>query len=95
MGAGKSKVSNDAKQSVQQQSQQRPFKSSAMSGKEGMSMKDSHRFSLKIDASDSTVSIKTLTFRHVMKDPMGREYFMKFLKLEHAEENLIFFEVRK
>lgn len=53
----------------------------------------SHKNSLKLDTSDANVSIKTLTFRHVMHDPVGREYFMKFLKKEHAEENLTFFEV--
>jgi hypothetical protein len=62
-----------------------------MSTKAGMSMKDSHRFSLHLVA-DGSVSIKTLTFRHVMKDPLGREYFMKFLRTEHAEENLVFFD---
>lgn len=38
-------------------------------------------------------SIKTLTFKHVMNDKLGREYFMKFLETEHAEENMAFFEV--
>lgn len=50
-----------------------------------------HKNSLRLVATDNE-SLKTLTFKHVMKDPMGREYFMKFLKLEHAEENLLFFE---
>lgn len=53
----------------------------------------SHKNSLKLDASDPNVSLKTLTFRHVMKDPIGREFFMKFLKTEHAEENMLFYEV--
>lgn len=55
--------------------------------------KSSHKNSLRLDTTDSNVSLKTLTFRHVMHDPLGREYFMKFLKKEHAEENLAFFEV--
>lgn len=48
--------------------------------------------SLKIGGLDSNVSIKTLTFKHVMSDSLGREYFMQFLKIEHAEENLTFFQ---
>lgn len=80
MGGFNSKVANDGK-SVHRSAR----------GNIG-SAKDSHRFSLRLDVGDSGVSIKTLTFRHVMKEPLGREYFMIFLKLEHAEENLIFFE---
>ena len=38
--------------------------------------------------------IKPLTFKEVMEDKEGRAYFMKFLQGEHAEENLVFFEVR-
>lgn len=87
MGCSNSRVANDLNKG------QRPM--SSMSAKNGMSSKDSHRFSLNLKASDEdgAVSIKTLTFRHVMKDPLGREFFMVFLKMEHAEENLIFFEV--
>lgn len=33
------------------------------------------------------------TFKEIMDCKVGRIYFMKFLQLEHAEENLIFFEV--
>lgn len=58
------------------------------------SSRSSHKNSLLLDVnSDPNASIKTLTFRHVMQDPLGRTYFMMFLKKEHAEENLIFFEV--
>lgn len=93
MGGFNSKVANDRNQSKNPQ-QARPINGGrSVKGNVG-SVKDSHRFSLKLDAGDTGVSIKTLTFRHVMKDPLGREYFMIFLKLEHAEENLIFFEVR-
>lgn len=88
MGGFNSKVSNDAKTTKTVQ-QAKPLKS--IKGNIG-SVKDSAKFSLRLDPGDSGVSIKTLTFRHVMKDPLGREYFMNFLKLEHAEENLIFFE---
>jgi hypothetical protein len=52
----------------------------------------SHKNSLRL-VSDGTLSVKTLTFKHVMADPLGREYFMKFLVVEHAEENLTFFQV--
>lgn len=53
----------------------------------------SHGNSLMLDVnSDPDASLKTLTFRHVMQDPLGRTYFMMFLKKEHAEENLIFYE---
>mmetsp|Transcript_32460 Transcript_32460/g.54734 ORF Transcript_32460/g.54734 Transcript_32460/m.54734 type:complete len:200 (+) Transcript_32460:119-718(+) len=41
---------------------------------------------------DGSASVKTMTFKHVMADKLGREYFMKFLEFEHAEENLIFFQ---
>lgn len=59
------------------------------------SSRSSHKNSLLLDVnSDPNASIKTLTFRHVMQDPLGRTYFMMFLKKEHAEENLIFFEVK-
>jgi hypothetical protein len=54
---------------------------------------NSHLNSLRLDVGDASVSLKTLTFRHVMNDVLGREYFMKFLKMEHAEENLEFYEV--
>lgn len=85
MGCKTSKVNTDISKQMQP--------SHNMSMKNGMSLKDSHRFSLRLDVADGSVSIKTLTFRHVMKDPLGREYFMKFLKTEHAEENLVFFDV--
>jgi hypothetical protein len=58
----------------------------------GRSLQDNH--SLHLEApKDGNTSVKTLTFRHVMQDPLGRMYFMMFLKKEHAEENLIFYEV--
>ncbi|KAJ1434438.1 RGS domain-containing protein [Ochromonadaceae sp. CCMP2298] len=41
-------------------------------------------------------SVKTLTFKCVMDDMLGREYFKLFLEFEHAEENLLFYvEVEK
>ncbi|RYY73241.1 hypothetical protein EON63_20135, partial [archaeon] len=58
-----------------------------------ISARSSHKNSLRLLGTE-TESVKTLTFKHVMKDPMGREFFMKVLKLEHAEENMLFFEVR-
>lgn len=79
MGCSNSKVTNDANSKKHQLEN-----SSRISGKN----------SLLIDVNaDPNASIKTLTFRHVMQDPLGRTYFMMFLKKEHAEENLIFFEV--
>lgn len=93
MGGFNSKVANDKAHNKQIQ-QAKPISGGGKSVKGNVgSVKDSSRFSLRLDPGDSGVSIKTLTFRHVMKDVIGREYFMIFLKLEHAEENLIFFEV--
>jgi hypothetical protein len=83
MGGFNSKVANDGK----------GHQGKTIRSTRGNSIRDSHKFSLRLEVGDSGVSIKTLTFRHVMKEPLGREYFMIFLKLEHAEENLIFFEV--
>eukprot|EP01038_Epipyxis_sp_PR26KG_P007069 gene7069-9649_t len=40
----------------------------------------------------SARSHNKIMFSSLMQDPKGREFFMKFLKSEHAEENLIFFE---
>lgn len=54
--------------------------------------KSERNVSLRISA-DGETSIKTSTFKYVMADPMGRNYFMRFLELEHAEENLTFFQV--
>lgn len=82
MGGFNSKVANDGK----------GHQGKTIRSTRGNSIRDSHKFSLRLEVGDSGVSIKTLTFRHVMKEPLGREYFMIFLKLEHAEENLIFFE---
>jgi len=39
------------------------------------------------------VKIKPIPFKELMADKEGRAYFMKFLQHEHAEENLVFFEV--
>ena len=77
MGCFNSKVSND------NLPHKKPVEVSARS---------SHKNSLRLLGTE-TESVKTLTFKHIMKDPMGREFFMKFLKLEHAEENMQFFEV--
>lgn len=57
------------------------------------SNRSAHKNSLRLVATDGE-SLKTLTFKHIMRDPLGRQFFMSFLKLEHAEENLMFFEVR-
>eukprot|EP01038_Epipyxis_sp_PR26KG_P004917 gene4917-6880_t len=37
-------------------------------------------------------SVKAPSFQALMGDNKGRDSFMKFLKAEHAEENLIFFQ---
>lgn len=89
MGGFNSKVTNDRNNSKSPPVAHPVIKST----KSTDSAKDSQRYSLKLEVGDGNVSMKTLTFRHIMKDPLGREYFMTFLKLEHAEENLIFFEV--
>lgn len=86
MGCANSKVSND--KTAQLKAAQQQSSSELTNGS-----KSSHKNSLRLDTTDANVSLKTLTFRHVMHDPLGREYFMKFLKKEHAEENLSFFEV--
>ena len=80
MGCTNSKVQNDMHKKA-------PFENSVRAS--------SHGNSLMLDVnSDPDASLKTLTFRHVMQDPLGRTYFMMFLKKEHAEENLIFYEVK-
>lgn len=95
MGCGNSKAVSDADSPRNNNSSKMEAKKDPDDSSRSTNA-DSHRYSLKLDTSaDPNVSIKTLTFRHVMKDPLGREYFMNFLKIEHAEENLIFFEVRK
>lgn len=92
MGCFNSKVSNDlhspSKKSVHgKKAQPQETSQTRLSG-------ESNKLSLKL-VSDGTMSVKTLTFKHVMADPLGREYFMKFLQIEHAEENLTFFQVRE
>ncbi len=95
MGCFNSKVSADKAASMTAKQTANHHQTQALlSSKSIDSAQSSHKNSLKLDtAGDTTASIKTLTFRHVMNDPLGREFFMKFLKKEHAEENLAFFEV--
>lgn len=59
-----------------------------------LSNRSNHKNSLRLQASDGE-SLKTLTFKHIMRDPLGRAHFMMFLKIEHAEENMLFFEVSR
>jgi hypothetical protein len=87
MGCFNSKVLDDHKSKLAQQSNHH----GGVHRVESSSLRNSNR--LFNDGSDPNASLKTLTFRHVMQDPLGREYFMKFLKVEHAEENLGFYEV--
>ena len=86
MGCFNSKVSIDTKSIPNNNS-------FAQSSKSELSTGSSNKNSLRLDSGEKDVSLKTLTFRHVMNDHLGREDFMKFLKMEHAEENLSFFEV--
>lgn len=89
MGCMNSKISNDLRQpankSVHGGRSVAETSATRLSG-------ESNKLSLKL-VSDGTMSVKTLTFKHVMADPLGREFFMKFLQIEHAEENLTFFQV--
>ena len=90
MGCFNSKVSSDLRPAAKKTAQ--PGKGVSESSQTRLSG-ESNKLSLKL-VSDGTMSVKTLTFKHVMADPLGREYFMKFLQIEHAEENLTFFQVR-
>lgn len=89
MGCFNSKVLDDHKSKLAQQHNNQ----SAVHRVDSSSIRITNR--LFNDGSDPHASLKTLTFRHVMQDPLGREFFMKFLRVEHAEENLGFYEVGK
>lgn len=55
--------------------------------------KPSILYEIDFDPSYEEISLKSMIFKHVMADPTGRQFFKKYLQKEHAEENIMFYEV--